>query len=274
MTTSALDRDIIVKALDTQWTSLDGLLASLPDSAWDNPSNLPGWSVRDIVAHVIGTEASLLGEQAPEAGVDVTQFPHVRNEIAAFNEHWVQAMRDWSPARVLERFRDVVSRRRAALADMTQQDFDAPSWTPVGKRTYGRFMRIRVFDTWLHEQDIRDAAGVPGHEAGPCVECAFEEFVESLGYLVGKRAGAPEGASVTFELTGPLRRTLHVAVEGRAAVVPALSGPATATLRLDSGLFARLAAGRVDAEQRMSDVELSGDVELGERVVRNLAFTI
>ena len=33
------------------------------------------------------------------------------------------------------------------------------SFTPAGKDTYGRFMQIRVFDCWLHEQDIRDALG-------------------------------------------------------------------------------------------------------------------
>ncbi|GAA1219085.1 maleylpyruvate isomerase family mycothiol-dependent enzyme [Prauserella alba] len=273
-TTTGFDKDRITGALTSQWESLDGLLASLPATAWDAPSALPGWTVRDVVAHVIGTEASLLGEQAPEADVDVTELPHVNNEIAAFNERWVRSMRESTPQRMLDRFRDVVARRSDALRAMTQDDFDAPSWTPVGKGTYGRFMRIRIFDTWLHEQDIRDAVGVPGHEAGPCVEHAFDELAESLGFVIGKRAAAPDGAGVTLEFTGALRRSVHVAVDGRAAVVPELPGPATATLRLDAGLFARLAGGRVAAEDRLSDVEYSGDTELGERIVRNLAFTI
>lgn len=273
-TTTGFDRDTITGAFATQWESLDTLLASLPAAAWDEPSALPGWNVRDIVAHLIGTEASLLDEQAPEPDIDVTELPHVRNEIAAVNERWVRSMRDWGAQRMLDRFRDVVSRRDAALRAMTQEDFDAPSWTPVGRGTYGRFMRIRIFDTWLHEQDIRDAVGLPGHEAGPCVEQSFDELVESLGFVIGKRAGAPDGAGVTLELTGPLRRTVHVAVDGRASVVPQLAGPATATLRLSSGLFARLAGGRVAAEDRLSDVEYSGDTELGTRIVRNLAFTI
>ncbi|WP_199433705.1 maleylpyruvate isomerase family mycothiol-dependent enzyme [Qaidamihabitans albus] len=273
-TTTGFDKDVITGALTAQWESLDALLTSLAEATWDEPSRLPGWSVRDIVAHVIGTEASLLGEQAPEPGVDVTGLSHVRNEIAAFNERWVLSMRDWSPQPVLDRFRDVVARRRAALEAMTQEDFDAPSWTPVGQRTYGRFMRIRLFDTWLHEQDVRDVAGLPGHEAGPCVEQTFDEFVESLGFVIGKRAGAPDGSSVTLEFTGALRRTVHVAVDGRASVVPELPGPATATLRLGSGLFARLAGGRVAAEEGLPDVEIDGDTALGERIVRRLAFTI
>ena len=40
---------------------------------------------------------------------------------------------------------------------MSQEEWDAESFTPAGKSTYGRFMQIRVFDCWLHEQDIRDA---------------------------------------------------------------------------------------------------------------------
>ncbi|MCR3722303.1 MULTISPECIES: maleylpyruvate isomerase family mycothiol-dependent enzyme [Prauserella salsuginis group] len=273
-TTTGFDKDAITGALAAQWESLDALLASLPAAAWDRTSALPGWTVRDVVAHVIGTEASLLGEQTPDPDIDVTELPHVRNEIAAFNERWVQSMRDWDAPRMLDRFRDVVSRRGEALRAMTQEDFDAPSWTPVGRGTYGRFMRIRVFDTWLHEQDVRDAVGLPGHEAGPCAEQSFDELAESLGFVIGKRAAAPDGAGVTLELTGPLRRTVHVAVDGRAAVVPELPGPATATLRLEAGLFARLAGGRVAAEDRLSDVEYSGDTELGRRIVRNLAFTI
>ena len=57
-------------------------------------------------------------------------------------------------------------------------------------------------------------------------------------------------------------------------MVPELPGPATATLRLDAGLFARLAGGRVDAEERLPEVERSGDTELAARIARNLAFTI
>ncbi|GAA1247563.1 maleylpyruvate isomerase family mycothiol-dependent enzyme [Prauserella halophila] len=273
-TTTGFDKDTITGALATQWESLDTLLASLPAAAWDEPSTLPGWTVRDVVAHVIGTEASLLGEQAPDPDIDVTELAHVRNDVAAFNERWVQSMRDRDPQRMLDRFRDVISRRGVALQAMTQDDFDAPSWTPVGHATYGRFMRIRIFDTWLHEQDIRDVVGLPGHEDGPCAEQSLDELTESLGFVIGKRAGAPDGAGVTLELTGPLRRTVHVAVDGRASVVPELPGPATTTLRLNSGLFARLAGGRVAAADRLSDVEYSGDTELGRRIAGNLAFTI
>ena len=157
---------------------------------------------------------------------------------------------------------------------MGEDDFSAPSWTPVGQADYRRFMQIRVFDCWVHDQDIRDGIGQPGDEDGPVAEQAVDEIVRALGYIVGKKAGAGAGQSVTFDLTGPVTRGVHVAVDGRAQVVDSLEAPATATLTLGSTLFTRVACGRVTLASVADQVALAGDAELGRRVLDNLAFTI
>src|SRR5262249_31949539 len=149
----------------------------------------------------------------------------------------------------------------------------APANTPIGPADYRRFMQIRVFDCWVHEQDVRDAIARPGHEGGAVAEQSVDEIVRALGFIVGKRAAAPEGSSVTFQLTGPVVRTIHVAVDGRAAVVDSLPGAPTATIELGSGLFTRLACGRVDPAEKLAEVHLAGDTDLGRRVVTSLPFT-
>jgi len=269
-----IDKDTVIPALTAEWAAIEDLLASLDDEQWTTPTALPGWTVRDTVAHLVGAECGLAGEGPPPCEVDVRGLPHVHNDIGALNELWVLGLRAESPARVLDRFREITAVRRKHLEALSQAEFDAPSWTPAGQGTYGRFMRIRLFDCWMHEQDVREAVGVPGHEDGPCAVGALSEVRDALGYLVGKRAGAPDGATVTIELTGPVRTTWHVAVDGRAAVVEDLPGPATATVRLSSSLFARLAGGRVPVEDRIAEVELSGEVDLARRVVHALPFTI
>jgi uncharacterized protein (TIGR03083 family) len=258
--------------LDEVWLALAALGAGLDDQDWARGTPCPGWPVAAQYAHVIGTESALLGRDRP-AGDPLTR-PHVRNDIGGFNEIWVEALAGVPRQEVLARFAEVTDARRKALAAMTEEDFDAPSWTPVGQADYRRFMEIRVFDCWVHEQDVRDAVGQPGHEDGPVAEQAVEEIVRALGYIVGKRGGAPDGSRVTIELTGPVVRTLHVAVDGRARVVDTLDGPATAAVSLASGTFTRLACGRVDPTSVLGDVQLSGDTELAGRVVANLAFTI
>ena len=59
---------------------------------------------------------------------------------------------------------------------MDAEAWAAEGFTPAGTDTYGRFMRIRIFDTWLHEQDIRDAMDRPGHESGLPVELTLDEM--------------------------------------------------------------------------------------------------
>ncbi|MDH6680612.1 uncharacterized protein (TIGR03083 family) [Rhodococcus sp. LBL1] len=272
---SEFPQGALADALSEQWAVLDDVLSTVEGDAWLTPTSLPGWTVRDIVSHIIGTESLLSGLKPPVTAIDVHGLAHVRNEIGALNERWVEGLRAHTGEQILAMFREITSTRREMLADMTQADFDAATATPVGPAPYGRFMRIRLFDCWIHEHDIRDALPAPaGDEGGSRGNLAFMEIEGALGFIVGKQGRAPEGARVTFELSGPLARTIHVEMDGRAAVVPQLSGPATSTIAMDSRLFTRLACGRTWAEEHRSEIELGGDVAVGKRIVDNFAFTV
>lgn len=274
MSAPAIVRATVVDNLAEEWATLDQLLGELAEAEWRLPSVLPGWSVQDMVAHMIGTESWLGGQAPPEPPHDPMELPHVRNEVAVRNESWVLAFRPQPPAQVLERFRSVTDHRLGVLRGMTDEDFYRQAWTPAGEDTYARFMRIRVFDCWMHEQDIRATLGRQGHDGGPCAEMALDEVASAVGYLVGKRAGAPSGSAVSLRLTGPVHRDFHIEVDGRAAVVESLSRPATATVSMSSNLFTRLAGGRVDPADHLGQVAITGDRELGDRIARNLSFTI
>lgn len=274
--TSPIPKDRTVAALDEVWSSITDLLVDLDDAQWSLASPLPGWDVQDNVAHIVGTEAMLLGIENPDIEIDPGELPHVQNDIGVFNEIWVQHLRAKQPNEVLSLFEEYTGARLAALAEMSRDEWNAESFTPAGTDTYGRFMQIRVFDCWLHEQDIRDAVAVPGHENGLAVEVTLDEMETALGFVVGKRAGASEGQSVTFELTdgGRVVRTIHVSVDGRARVVESLEHPATAALRLPIGVMTRLCAGRIDSAAARSQIEVTGDVGFGHRVVASLGYTV
>jgi uncharacterized protein (TIGR03083 family) len=257
-----------------EWAVIEDLLGELEVTEWLTSTTLPGWTVHDIVAHLIGTESRLAGDEEPPSSVDVTSVAYVHNSTGAANEQWVRLLRPELPEAMLARFHDVTKRRAKSLSATSLEEFDAPTQTPVGIAPYRRLMEIRVFDCWLHEQDIRWAVGRPGHQDGRCAEAAIDEVVRALGFIVGKRASAPDGSAFTIELIGPVWRTVHVAVSGRAAVVTKLDRPVTATLYLPSTVFVRLAGGRVDALSELDRIRLSGDHYLGRRLAENLAFTI
>jgi len=174
-----------------------------------------------------------------------------------------------------EKMRAVFDRRRRDLAALSNDDLDRPSWMPVGPGTYGRFLEIRVFDMWVHERDITTPLGRTTDDAGVPAEMALAQVENSIGYIVGKKIGLPEGKSITFDLTGPITRQLHVAVDGRAARVDHLDHP-DVTVTTDSTTFIQLACGRIDPQAQIDSGAISwqGDDELGDRAARNLRFTM
>lgn len=270
-----VDRDQIVPLLREEFAALVELGDRLSDAEWATPTCLPGWTVKDSLSHLAGTEAMLLGDPAPT--VEVSHLSHMGNDIARANEAWVESRRAESGADVVAWFREVTDRRLVALDAMDQAAFDEPSWTPAGPdETYGRFMRIRHYDCFLHEHDMRAALGVADRDDPRHVASALTEPAGALGYIVGRKARLPAGTTVRLAVTGALEDAWLVEVAERASVVDHLDGEPTVAVEMAVMCFLRLTGGRREdpTEAVPAGVTISGDQALGEQLVANLAFTI
>lgn len=262
----------IVELLDEEWRALSDLGDRLPPEAWDLPTDCPGWSVRDCYAHLIGTERSLRGEPPPGEPV---QAPHVKNPIGAANEAWVASRRGVPGADVLAEFREVTAGRLEELRGLPAERFEEIGWTPAGEGPYREFMSVRVMDSWVHEQDVRRAAGVPGHLEGPVVEHALDRLQRGVPMVVGKRADAPDGSTVVIDVTGPAARTIAVEVaEGRARIRTDVPDDPTARITLDTQTFACLMTGRWGRHEAAGRLALEGDQDLARRVVDGMNIMI
>lgn len=260
-----------VDALGAQWATLIDLADGLDDEQWSAPSILEGWTVADVFAHIAGTEWSLAGRTVePVRGVG--ELAHVRNPIGELNENWLDHYRVLSRAELMADLREVTALRGEALRTISESDWNAEGFTPAGKDSHGRFMRIRTFDCWIHEVDIRDSLqlGAPADPEPAAV--TREEMAASLPFLIGKRAQAPRDAAVTVDFTGIAPAQVHVSVGERAAVVPAIDGVADAVLHVDIADYARLIGARATADP--ASVTIDGNADLGGRVVANLHYLI
>lgn len=273
---TTLDKSQVLAGLFACWDALLALLAELDERQWRAPTPLPGWTVHDVTAHMIGTESMLRGVPTPEPDVDLSTLPHVRNGIGEMNECWVRKLRGLPGDALLEVFRDTTAQRRGELTALSDTQWNEVTGTPAGPDTYGRFMRVRIFDCWMHEHDIRDAIGTPANDpTGPAARLALDEIAASMGFVVGKLGGAPDGSRVAIELTGPLQRTINVAVEGRARVVDDFGADApTATITMDGLLFTRLVGGRTPLDENARAIEYGGDGAVSRRIVEHLNYVI
>ena len=252
----------IIAGFEECWASMTALCRTLTEHEWTTESICPGWQTKHVLLHRTAGEIGF--SRWDRSGP-------LSDELGGYYE----SLRESTGAEILAEFERIIAVRRTQLAGMDETDFDAQCWTPAGPSTYRRYMEITLFDHWAHEQDIRVPLAKPGNLSGLGAEFSLNEAHIALGYLIGKRANAPQGARVTIHVTSPTTRDLHVVVDGRAQVVAKLNDP-TVELTTDFATFMLLCCGRIDPAGPLDDerVTLSGDTALGEAVATNLAFTI
>lgn len=185
-------------------------LAHLSPEQWATPSSCSGWSVHDVLAHLVST--AKLKPPAFLAGLIGSGFDFQR-----FTAKRIAAEGAGGPAATLEAFRAVETSTSAPPGPKT-------SW---------------LGEVLVHGEDIRRPLGI-AHDYPVDAAIAVTEFYASSNVLIG---GKKRVAGVTLEATdiawshgsGPTvagpARALMMATAGRAAALDELTGPGVAILR-------------------------------------------
>lgn len=185
-------------------------LAGLAPEQWATPSLCPGWSVHDVLAHMVAT-----AKETPPAflaGMVASGF-----RMSRFTEKLIAREQAGGPAATLAAFRAVEK---------------ATSAPPGPKLSW-------LGEALVHSADIRRPLGIP-HAPPPAAVTAVTEFYAGSNVLIG---GKRRVAGLTLKATdtdwshgaGPLVEgpavSLMLATAGRRAAVDDLRGPGVATLR-------------------------------------------
>jgi uncharacterized protein (TIGR03083 family) len=197
--------------ISSERASLVDALAALPDTAWDKPSLCAGWSVRDVVAHLIATaRMTPPAFFAKLAGSGFRFQAMTRRDIVQVTNGAANA--------------DLVTALRARVDARTAPPGPAPSW---------------LGETIVHSEDIfRALDGYRDHPVEGVV--AVADFYASSNLLIGAKNRI---AGVTFTATdtdwshgtgpkvsGPAV-ALVMAMTGRKAALDDLTGDGVAVLR-------------------------------------------
>ncbi|HMM95254.1 maleylpyruvate isomerase family mycothiol-dependent enzyme [Phycicoccus sp.] len=244
----------------------------------ERPTDCPGWTVLDQLAHVAGAEAMLAGD--PEPDVDVSGYDHVYHAFAERHERFVEARRGRTPEDLVDEIDWRLEERLAAYRaeGVTGEE---PVTGPFGPTTLADLVALRTFDVWMHEQDLREALERPGGLDTPAAALSVARLFAALPRLVARDAAVPPGNAVVLDLTGPTVGRAGARVEehdGRAVGVPLFTGDAeehpdvvTTTLSVSTRVAMRLAGGRRDPADL--PVTVHGDDDVAARVLPALAVT-
>lgn len=250
------------------------LLDTLDEADWDRPTDLPGWRVRDVAAHLAHLESLLAG--LPQPAMDVDEPPaHARPPMGPYTESGVQDRRDRAPAELVAELREAVDRRRTALAADPPTDAAAPATGPLaylGWDTRTLFAN-RPVDLWMHEQDIRRAVDRPGGTDSAGARHTVGRLAAALGFVLVKRAGATPGTTLVLEVDGHPPRAFEVSEDGRGKRRREVPEQPELRLGMTPATFAVLAGGRRDPGDVEGEVRVEGDDDLARRVLGGMAVT-
>jgi uncharacterized protein (TIGR03083 family) len=261
------------------WThsieAISDLVTPLADSEWNRATACPGWSVRDVVSHVIGVECEMLGDPRPIHTLPRDLY-HVTDELTRYLEVQVDVRRCHTPPEMTSELEYTIIRRSRQLRNETRDPETIVRGALGGAEvTLERCLRTRAFDVWVHEQDLRRALRKPGNLDSPGAIVTREVLLDALPKVVAKDAGTPANSAVVFDVHGPVEfmRTVRVDAEGRGSIdgSPSL-GPAV-TLALDWETYVLLACGRTNPEAVAERVKIEGDQDLAQAILRAFVVT-
>ncbi len=227
-TNSSLNRAALLALGGAEYQRFIQLIESLSTRDWDRTTECPGWTVRDMVGHVVGAaesqasvrallsqsrRAARLGKDRPL--VDRLNDVQVADHAGRDGDDLVARLRAVAPAAIRGR-----SRFPRLLRKMGAHD-------PVsGSMTVGDLMDyVYTRDTWMHRVDIcratdRSLELTPDHD-GVLVRHVAEQWADRHGH------------PVVLKLTGPAGSTT-------------VRGSGGETIEIDAVEFCRMLSGRAE----------------------------
>ena len=268
------EADELAGYVDVWWQAIDDfshLLESLDPAQWATPTDLPGWDVHAVAAHIAHLESILAGH--PEETIEFEQPDHVKGLMQAYTEQGVVARRRHTPDELINEIRESATTRRTSLLAAPPTDgaaqpeaiFGGLSWT------WRRLLRNRPLDVWMHEQDVRRATGRPGNLESPAAQHTADYLLESMPFVLAKRVEAPPGTSAVFVVEGSPAVTAVVSDTGRGELTATEPDAPTVRLETDRETFIVTAGGR--RAPAGDAVRITGDAALGQRLLEALAVT-
>jgi uncharacterized protein (TIGR03083 family) len=269
---------VVTHLFPPERASLVKLLASLSVEQWQAPTVCPGWTVKDVALHLLGDDIGLLSRRRD--GVAPADAPSQLagwQELVAFldrlNQTWVEATRRISPRLLCELLAFTGEATWRYLAGLDPLAVEArvawvgpdpvPNWLDVAREYTER---------WTHQQQIRDAVGVPGLTEPAFVAPVLATFVHALPRAF---AGVPAPAGTTVEVVvggqGGGCWVLTRTPDGWRLAAGTAAEP-VARVALDAETAWRLWTKGIGQAAAQSAVSISGDRALGRRVLDAVAI--
>jgi uncharacterized protein (TIGR03083 family) len=238
-------KDEIVRAVAGQRRATLALIGAIDPAQFDAPTALPGWRVREVVAHLISLDVTgVTGEILPVALGSTERLERwndrqVRKRADRPVPNLLVAMDRWCRRFVR------VARLEPAILYRTRMP------TQWGRGPAGLLGWSRANDAWIHRQDLRRALGMGDEEVdvAPVVEFLLNARVvgvlPELSGRTGRVSVSPEGS--------PVAEWVFDLASGTAGPRGGGEAEPDATIRIPAGALVMAASGHDRFDDLLAD---------------------
>ena len=261
-------------------SALLSLLGDLSTADWEAPTICPGWSVKDVAAHLLGDDVGRLSwgrdgyvNPAFAAGLDIGTLSGLIAAIDRQNAVWVAGARRISRGLLIELLAMTGELTEAYFTslDMTALGMPvdwagpepAPVWLDVAREYTER---------WVHQQHIRDAVGKPGLKERRWFAPVLDAFVRGLPRVL-RDAPAPDGAALRLIISGDVGgEWVALRHNGDWILGTAPRMNVDATVELDEESAWRLFTKGISKDEARRAARIEGDEALAERALDTVSI--
>jgi uncharacterized protein (TIGR03083 family) len=271
----SLDRTSLLGVAHAERQRLGRTVQYAPPETWEQPSALPGWWNRDVMAHLAShdTAAAQLSKGDPAEEIDEYrgQLGDEPFTVDGFNAWGVARRSGLDTREVLVLWGKAADAFLAYQGLLSDDEWERSRFAWFAGDIAARYLvQSRVVEWWIHGEDMRATNGLgPEYQHWP-IHLTIDLGVRMLPWALSQAGLDLTGTSVQFEVDGAGEGTWHWGL-GIGEIPPADKKP-DATIVGRAPHLALVAARRLPAD----DVLASGnlvvglDGELGTTVLRHL----
>ena len=264
---------IVLHLFPEERSSLLDLFDHLAAEDWERPSACPGWTVKDIGLHLLGTEVGRLSGSrdgvgaGPSTTIDSDNWNSLVEWLNRWNETWLEGVRRISPRLLRELLETTGESVYQYFGSLDPNEIGGPvSWAGPQPAPVWLDIAREYTERWVHQQQIRDAVGRPGLKEPRFIGPVLDTFVRALPHTF-RNVEADEGTSVGLHISGDSGGNWTVVKEHQGwRLYKGRDKQPSANVTMDQELAWRLFTRGAERDDAISRANIEGDRALAETV--------
>ncbi len=245
------------------------LLKSLSPDDWNKQTVAKRWKVKDVVAHLLDGNIRILSllrdGYSGDPPTSIQSPQDLIDYLNNLNADWVKAMKRVSPAVLIllhETTGPLFCKYYKSLDPFADATFSV-AWAGETVSKNWKHIAREYTEKWLHQQQIRDAVGIPGLMTRELFLPFMDIFMLGLPHAY-KDIVADEDTIVQVTITSDIGGSWNLKRTNEQWILnKELNSPPDTEVQLPADLAWKLFSKSVRPTEVMDEIVLLGDLQLG-----------